>query len=468
MSVFRSYFAKNNTLIENNGLNVSQNPVGEISYGTGNKTVTRIIFKVDLSSLLSKIAVEGIAKNKIKSHTLVMTNTIAERPDLLGGHSYSQSVERASSISLDLFTVVEDWDEGAGYEFQFGDDGFILTPSGTSNWTFRKTNTAWADAGAYFTGGTGFTGITGTSVVLASQNFPKGNENIEMDVTTYINNLLYSGTTDYGLGLKLPQSIEDTSTLKRRSIAFFVKNTNTFFEPYIETEIDDSIADDRNFFFMDKANDLYLYSSIDNITISAVTINDFNGKPYLTIPASGVTRVKAGIYKTTVTIPSSLYPDAVLFNDVWTITQNSTVKNISKDFYLVSPENFYNFDLSNRLTPDNYHFSFFGLKSGEFIKRGSKRRIDVNVKQLYKNQDNNYPLNLSYRLFIKQSNDVQIDVIPFTPVDRTVVGYEFILDTSWLIPQDYFLELQISDGTVFSNKEAIAFTIVSDDAFTKS
>lgn len=468
MSVYRSYFQKNNTLIENNELNVSQNPVGEISYGTGRKSVSRIIFKVDLSDLEAKIASEGITKNRIKSHKLVMTNTIAQRPDLLGGKSYLESVERASSISVDLFTILEDWDEGAGYEFQFNDEGFIFLPSGCSNWNFAKTNIAWGNAGAFFTGSTGVTGITGTSIILASQNFPKGNENVLMDVSSYINKILYSGSTDYGLGLKLPHSLENTSTLKRRSIAFFVKNTNTFFEPYIETEIDDTIADDRNYFFMDKANDLYLYSSVDNLAISSVTINDYEGKQYLVIPASGVTKMRKGVYKVTVTVPSSLFPDAVLFQDVWSITQNSMALNIFKDFYLVNQESFYNFDLSNRLTPDNYHFSFFGIKSGEFIKRGSKRRIDVNIKQLYKNQDNNYPLNLEYRLFIKQSNDVQIDVIPFTPVDRTVIGYEFMIDTSWLIPQDYFLELQISDGTVLNSKEVTSFTIVSDDAFTKA
>ncbi len=469
MSIYRSYFQKNNTLIENNELNVSQNPVGEVSYGTPNKSVSRIIFKVDLEPLIDKIIAEGINPASIVSHKLILTNTIAQRPDLLGGLSYSTEIERASSIDLDLFTIVEDWDEGAGYTFQFSDDEFISLPKGASNWKFKKTNIPWGNEGAYFTGSTGVTtGITGTSVVIATQNFPKGNEDVEMDITSYINNILYSGATDLGLGLKLPKDLEDLATLKRRSIAFHVKNTNTYFEPYIETVIADNIADDRNYFYMDKSNDLYLYSNNDNFSISAVTINDFNGQVYDVITSTGITRVKAGIYKISVTIPSDTYPDAVIFNDVWTIVQNGMVKNISKDFYLISQESFYIFDLSNRLTPDNYHFSFFGLKSGEFIKRGGKRRIDVNVKQLYKNQDSNFPLNLKYRLFIKQSNDVQIDVIPFTSVDRTVIGYEFILDTSWLIPQDYFLELQISDGTVFSIKDSIGFTIVSDDAFTKS
>jgi hypothetical protein len=48
MSVFRSYFLKNNTLIDNNLTNNSQNPVTEISYGTFDKQVSRLIFDVDL------------------------------------------------------------------------------------------------------------------------------------------------------------------------------------------------------------------------------------------------------------------------------------------------------------------------------------------------------------------------------------------------------------------------------------
>jgi len=126
---------------------------------------------------------------------------------------------------------------------------------------------------------------------------------------------------------------------------------------------------------------------------------------------------------------------------------------------------YYSFGLSNRLNPDNYHFSYFGVNSQEYLKRGDIRRIEITVKQLYKNLDSNLPLNLEYRLFIKQSNDVQIDIIPYTKVDRTVAGYEFILDTSWLIPQDYYLDLKISDGTVFSRKSPIKFTVISDEAF---
>jgi hypothetical protein len=459
VSVYRSYFKKNNTLIQNNYLNVSQNPVGEVSYGTNRKTNSRVIFKVDLDLLANKLQNESIDFTNVVSHTLKLTNTIALRPNQTGGLSYSSQIERATSFGLDLFTLLEDWDEGGGYTFQFNDDSFITLPSGASNWYFKSTNTPWILAGAFVTGSTG-------STVIGSQVFPKGNENLSIDVTDYINGILYSGNTDYGLGLKMSDLLENTTTLKRRSVAFHLKNTHTCFDPYIETVIDDSITDDRNHFYMDKDNELYLYSNQGDVNVTGVTVYDYEGNIALEIGATGVTRVRKGVYKINVNISSDNYPDAVIFNDVWKIVQNGKNKEISLDFYLVNSNNFYSFGSSNRLTPDNYHFSYFGINSGEHLKRGDKRRIELEIKQLYKNLDSVMPLNLEYRLFIKQSNNVQIDIIPFTKIDRTAETYEFILDTSWLIPQDYHLEVKISDGRVFSVKAPTMFTIISDDAFT--
>jgi hypothetical protein len=219
---------------------------------------------------------------------------------------------------------------------------------------------------------------------------------------------------------------------------------------------------------MDKENSLYLYSNRDDFNVSGVTIYDYNDEIYQIIPASAVTRIKTGIYKITVKVDSSVYPDAVLFKDVWNVYQNGKFKEISNSFYLINQENYYIFGLSNRIELDNYSFSFYGINSGDKIQRGDKKRIDINIKKLYKNLDDNLPLNIEYRLFVLQSGDVQVNVIPYTKVDRTMVGYEFILDTSWLIPQDYYLELKLSDGQIFVKKEPIRFTIISDDFFTNS
>ena len=55
MSILRSYFLKNDTLISSNLSNNSQNPVTEISYGTLDAEVSRFIFDVDLTNLQDKI-----------------------------------------------------------------------------------------------------------------------------------------------------------------------------------------------------------------------------------------------------------------------------------------------------------------------------------------------------------------------------------------------------------------------------
>ena len=92
MSVFRSYFKKNNTLIENNLTNNSQNPVTEISYGTFNRQPTRFIFEVELEDLVQRIRDGLIVPNDSMRHVLHMTNTISYAPQYLGRKSYSVNI----------------------------------------------------------------------------------------------------------------------------------------------------------------------------------------------------------------------------------------------------------------------------------------------------------------------------------------------------------------------------------------
>ena len=76
MSIIRTYFTKNNTIITDNRINNSQNPVTEISYGL-NKQVSRYIFDVDFDSLKNKLVNKGYNEQSIKYHKLVLYNTIS-------------------------------------------------------------------------------------------------------------------------------------------------------------------------------------------------------------------------------------------------------------------------------------------------------------------------------------------------------------------------------------------------------
>ncbi|MFA5207167.1 MAG: hypothetical protein WC428_00555 [Candidatus Paceibacterota bacterium] len=473
MSIFRSYFLKNNTLIGNNLSNNSQNPVTEVSYGTLNTQVSRFIFDVDFDDIRVKIADGSINPSRIVKHVLHMTNTIRYAQQYVGKKSYSLNIDRASSFDLELFNINQSWDEGSGYEFEYNDPNFqfvdvvdpVLIPQ-ASNWSARTTTSGWTVQGAY---------ISGVTQIIGTEHFEKGDEDIEIDITDYINQRIfgtgYTGTTtftgsSYGLGIKFPDSFEVLETNFRQAVAFHAKHTNTYYEPYIETTIDDIIQDDRNYFYLDKDNDLFLYVNIgnfqQNVTVNQVQIFDYEDNLVATLTGSSIINVSKGVYKITLNVDSNTYPDAVLFKDVWTLTVNSRTTTFEGEFYLISQDKYYTFDQSNQMNFDNYYFYFWGINEKENVRVGTVRKIKLTIKELYANQNNFLPLDIEYRLFTTIGKKYELDLIPFTSVNRTNKGYEFNLDTSWLIPQDYYLQIRLKNGSYYENKQTLSFTVVSD------
>mgnify|MGYP000939225431 CR=1 FL=1 len=470
MSIHRTYFSKNNTLISNNLTNNSQNPVTEVSYGMVDKQVSRFIFDVDFTSLRSKIEDGTINPNRIVKHVLHMTNTIGRDLQYVGKKSYSESIERATSFELEMFNISEDWDEGNGYDFMYDDTLASPVSIQASNWRDRKTNINWTEEGAY---------VSGITEIIGSQRFEKGNENLEIDITDYINQRLlgtgYTGTSaftgnSFGLGVKFIDELENLETELKQAVAFHTKYTNTWFEPYIETTVDDVITDDRNYFYQDKDNELYLYVNFggfaNNIVVNDVNIYDNNDILVTTISGDSIINVSKGIYKIILNISSAEYPDAVLFRDEWNLTINGRETTFSGEFYLISPNMYYTFNQSNMVNFDNYHFYFWGINERENVRTGNVKKIKLSIKELYQNQNNFIPLDIEYRLYTTVGKKYEIDVIPFTKVNRTNTGYEFNLDTSWLVPQDYCLQIRMRNGNYFETKQSVSFTVVNDNIFT--
>ena len=485
----------------------------EVSYGTSDKELSRFIFDVDFDELRAKIADGTINPARISAHTLHMTNTIRYAPEYLGKASYLSNINRASSFDLNLFNINQNWDEGNGYEFDYSKNlfqfslpnqppnsyyernGVILSGiTGTTitgvtimynysqtldftpnnqpvNWFQASGNTFWTKAGAY---------ISGVTQIIGSEHFEKGDEDIEIDVTDYINQRLfgtgYTGTSaftgsSFGLGIKFPDSFEALDPTMRQAVAFHAKHTNTYYEPYIETLIDDNIKDDRNYFYLDKDNDLYLYVNVggfqQNITVNKVDIYDYEDNLVTTLSGSSIVHVSKGIYKITLNIDSNTYPDAVIFKDIWSLTVNSRTTTHEGEFYLISPYKFYDFSNANQINFENYFFYFWGISEKENIRAGVTKKIKLTIKELYANQNNFLPLDIEYRLFTTIGKKYELDLIPFTPVNRTNKGYEFNLDTSWLIPQDYYLQIRMKNGDYYENKQTLSFTVVSNGSFVQ-
>lgn len=463
MSVFRTYFSKNDTLIDGNLTNNSQNPVSEISYGTVNRFPSRLIFDLDYLPLQTRIVEGFINPVRMVKHVLHMTNTIQHAPQYVGRKSYSLEIDRASSFELDVFNVDEEWDEGSGYDFVYDDEPHPELPKEAVNWYYRKTDVPWTVSGGSYQ--------SGVTAILGTQRFEDGGEDIEIDITDYVNAQLglsgvtFTGTT-HGLGVKFTDNLETLATVYRQAVAFHVKDTHTFYEPYVETTIDDVIRDDRNYFYLDKENDLYLYANIggnaENITVNSVEILDDEDDLVVVATGDTIVSVRKGVYKISLTIPSASFPDAIILRDKWTLTIDGRTVVYENQFYLISQENYYTFDQSNEIELENYSFYYWGVKQLEKMVAGDIRKIRLTVKELYAYQDDFLPLDIEYRLYTTVGDKYELEVIPFTPVDRTGRGYEFTLDTSWLIPQDYCLQLRLKNGNYYENKKCMKFTVISN------
>ena len=266
MSINNSYFSRNNTIISNSSTNTGRNPVTEIFYGNTVDSLypngySRFIFNLDLDLLKSKIYDGTISTGCTTTitHKLKMTNTTSFTLEYLNT-SNSQSRQRATSFDLILFRIPfinnnpntpQLWDEGVGYDYinqfdeVFGDKNYSLRPS---NWYQTTTIDKWQQPGMYSNTESGDTPFS-SLIIVDTQHFELGNENISFDMTDEINGILdgsITGVTGWGIAY-LPAFETITGLTSNYSVSFFSRFTQTFYEPFLMTTYDDIILDDRNY-----------------------------------------------------------------------------------------------------------------------------------------------------------------------------------------------------------------------------
>jgi hypothetical protein len=119
----------------------------------------------------------------------------------------------------------------------------------------------------------------------------------------------------------------------KNKIVSLRSNTALTYENYIK--------DDRNNFFLDKPNKLYLYVNLNgNPTnldaIPSVNIYDPNGDIFSAYTSSSVTHVTLGVYSVDIIVPTTASNLETMYNDVWTgLTINGVTRpDITLDFVL--------------------------------------------------------------------------------------------------------------------------------------
>jgi hypothetical protein len=484
MSINNSYFNKNNTLISNSFVNSGRNPVTELIYGDGSISnpagFTRFIFDLDLNLLKEKYQ-NGIISNGCNAnttHTLRMTNTSYFDKELLNT-STSQGRLRATSFDLILFRIPyvnldvnqpQIWDEGVGYDYYDvvtevpNDKNYSDRPS---NWIQTTTIGVWQQPGIYNNTNTGSFNYNQLTIV-DTQHFEFGDENIEFNMTNEINSILngsLDNTTGWGIAF-LPQVENITGTTGNYSVGFFTRHTQTFYEPFLETNYNDSIEDDRNSFSLGKINKLYLYiyedGDFQNLDQNPlVTISDQSGTPIPNLTNLQSCQTTKGVYE--ITIPPLIgYKTPCIFTDTWSnIKLNGfTLPNVINEFAIYPLQKSIQIGTSTN-DPAIYGFDYYGIKQDEKILNTDIRKVGVIIKKAYTTNQLLPKVEGYYRVYVREGQ-TEVQVQDWTKLNRTPNEYYFIFDTRDKIPNEYYIDLKvISNGEVNTYKRQIKFQIVN-------
>lgn len=456
MSYYRSYFEKNNTIIKGTRVNTAKSPVTDIFYGGG---FSRYIFKIDFTDLQARISNGEYVIDENTKHYLKLTNTIFGDDTYLG-ETRITGRKRASSFRLIIFQIPEDWSEGIGFDYEVSNDeintnnnSYSLIPS---NWYARNNDYAWEIPGIY----------DSSPIVITELTFDNGNENIEADITSYVNSILLSGVTNNGIGIAFPPEYENITINAEQSVSFFSKYTQTFYEPYVETVISDRVEDNRSNFVSGIPQNLYLYVTkgtnfydLDNLPL--VDINKNDGSTVSGLSDLLTTKVRKGVYKVTFTLDDPLINGKQFFYDMWKnlSIDGAEIPYVTQKFV---PKQYYSiYSIGDNPTDTTrYAIQFYGVKQNEKIVRGEKRKIVVKFRSIDKTISPIFN-DVYYRLFVKEGR-TNVIVHDWTQLDVTNEN-SFILDTGIYIPREYYIEIKAkTHGEEIFYNEYIKFQILSE------
>jgi hypothetical protein len=420
-----------------------------------------------------------------------MTNTSSFDNELLNSFM-SNERRRATSFDLILWRIPKFsgntgipqlWDEGVGYDYsdfniaQNSANGGIspLTyvdsraySTRPSNWYQTTTLSGWSQNGIYNNKNEGVVNYSGLTIV-ARQHFELGNEDLNMDMTDEINGILngsITGVTGWGISY-LPQIENITGLTESYSVAFFSRHTQTFYQPYLLTNYNDLITDDRNLFLKNQENKLFLYvyqngdfANLDSDPF--VRIEDRNGVA-ITGMASLTTCLKTkGVYEVTVPNGFSNSPTPCLFYDVWSgLTINGqSVPNVTNQFTLQPYTSGIQIGSVSK-DPEIYGFDFYGILQNEKILNTDIRKVGVTIKKAYTGQQLLLDVSGFYRVYVTEGT-TEVLVQDWTPLNRTPNEYYFIFDMRDKIPNQYFVDIQVNtSGEKDTYKRQLTFSIVN-------
>jgi hypothetical protein len=404
----------------------------------------------------------------------------------------SNERRRATSFDLILYRIPkisgdtgnpQFWDEGVGYDYndfniaQNSANGGIspLTyvdsraySTRPSNWYQTTTLSGWSENGIYNNKNEGVVNYSGLTIV-ARQHFELGNEDLNMDMTDEINGILngsITGVTGWGISY-LPQIENITGLTESYSVAFFSRHTQTFYQPFLLTNYNDLIQDDRNQFLKNQENKLflYVYQNGDFVNLDSdpyVRIEDRNGVAVNGMASLNTCLKTKGVYEVIVPNGFANSPTPCLFYDVWSgLTINGqSIPNVTNQFSLQPYTSGIQIGSVSK-DPQIFGFNFYGILQNEKILNTDIRKVGVTIKKAYTGQQLLLGVSGFYRVYVMEGT-TEVEVQDWTPLNRTPNEYYFIFDMRDKIPNQYFVDIQVNtSGEKDTYKRQLTFSIVN-------
>lgn len=461
--ITHTFLKKCNTILENSELNTGLNPVAELNAGD---RLSRILIDFDIDNLRQQVKNGEIDVNHLQ-HKLKMTNCGALTLPIFNEKVFVGCAEKKRAASFDIiaFRIPYLWDEGRGFDYQIDyiKDSHKITATDCCNWFQARNDMEWDEYGVYsletlsqdyyekFK-------ISDDAIVVARQHFDNGTENLELDITDYINKILVSDEEFHGIGLAFSPRYEN-ETVENCFISFFTHRTNTFFAPYLETINNDIVLDDRAKFHLGVKNRLYFF-----VTDNGEYLN-LDEKPQCCINDIfyDVKQAGKGVYYAEITLKNGeVEPDTIIY-DTWSniVLNGEKLNDVEMEFVVLPMEQRFNVGKLNNNSP-NFTPQISGINDKEKIKIGDIRELLIDFIQDYSYGTKITPSESDIRIYVKE-NDREIDIYEYHPIERRYDEHTVMINTNELIPNDYHVDIRVKQGRAIKIFENILeFTVVSN------
>lgn len=451
--VTHTFLDKTNTIIEGEKVNLGMNPILELYYGV---PVSRGLIHFDINNIKNKVEDKTYPDITKLHHRLKMKNVAGLRTPYQHKFNRYNHAERAKSFDLVFFEIDRHWDMGGGFDYL--KDGYdainMIYSTHGSNWYQSEDFKKWQAEGV-------FTREYIENNILFTQHFDMGNEDIDIDITSYVNDCITGNKPNYGLGVAFSHDLDEVEMPHVNYVGFFTDHTHTFYHPYVETRYDDYINDDRTNFYLNKDNRLYFYANVggkmvnlDELPTCCVSCTE--------IPVKQATK---GVYYVELNMSSKEFEEETMYYDNWSNLKYKGVELPDVELYFTTkaPHQYFTLGLPYETKKQETIVpSISGINHREQIEQGDVRKINVDCKIAYTTKQQYGVDGLEYRLYSKAS-DIEIDVIEWTPVERGYNENFFLVDTKELAPGRYFIAIKVmKDMEEIIHKELCEFEILDN------